>query len=81
MDDNSIVSIFLFMIILLTMFIFDIVFKDPNKKFCIKEFIIEKGLIAVIVSVSLYILNNYIQNSNQKLLHHEQYDDVCIQEP
>jgi hypothetical protein len=81
MNNNIKVSIIIFLITIFIMFIFDIMFRDPNKKFCIKEFIFEKGLIALMTSIILYMLNNYTQSSNKELLHSEGYDEVPIKEP
>ena len=76
MNDNIKVSIIIFTITIFIMLLFDMLFRDPNKKFCIKEFIFEKGLVALLISVVLYVLNNYIQSSNKELLHTEGYDEV-----
>ena len=59
MDPNLKTSLFLFAILLLVLYVYEVVFVlKKDEKICYTKFIFEKGMISFICSLILYIYNS-----------------------
>ena len=77
MDPNLGTSIFLFIITLIVLYIYEITFVlKKDEKVCYTQFFFEKGAISFILGLSLYVYNSKAKdNSITESVHVNTFDD------
>lgn len=76
MDPNFKMSIFVLLVTLFVLYIYEIVFVlKKDEKISYTQFFFEKGMISFIISLSVYLYNSKAKDTIEEPLHLNTFDD------